>query len=144
MKSKNPILKWCDRCNKTYGLKFFSPDKNKKYGRADVCKACMAFERKNNKIENTKIVVKRDKIEMEALISIYEEQKGKCAICEKSFPKTMISKNGGLFVDHCHKTGKVRGLLCRKCNAGIGMLHDNITYLQNAIEYLNKNQYGRS
>jgi len=39
-------------------------------------------------------------------------------------------------VDHCHKTNKVRGILCPQCNLGLGAFRDNTTYLQNAIKYL--------
>ena len=45
-----------------------------------------------------------------------------------------------LFVDHCHKTNKVRGLLCNTCNAGIGMLKDDINILTAAINYLKENE----
>ena len=57
-----------------------------------------------------------------------EEQEGKCAICS-SVPKK-------LFVDHNHRTEKVRALLCRLCNAGLGMFLENQTLLQNAVRYL--------
>lgn len=57
-----------------------------------------------------------------------ENQGGRCAICG--------SISGALFVDHCHKTGRVRGLLCCSCNTGIGLLKDNIDVLTNAIKYL--------
>ena len=43
---------------------------------------------------------------------------------------------GDFAVDHCHKNGKVRGLLCRSCNLGIGQLRDDIEVLSNAITYL--------
>lgn len=43
-------------------------------------------------------------------------------------------------VDHCHKTGKVRGLLCSTCNSGIGMLKDSIPHLKSAITYLKRNR----
>lgn len=56
-----------------------------------------------------------------------EEQKGKCLICKEI---------KALHVDHCHKTGKVRGLLCISCNGGLGMFKDNTKSLQSAIEYL--------
>lgn len=55
---------------------------------------------------------------------------GKCDIC-KCVPEKLC-------VDHCHKTrGAFRGLLCVKCNAGIGMLGDSIVNLRSAIRYLN-------
>ena len=56
------------------------------------------------------------------------KQMFKCEICGQF--KTLC-------VDHCHTTGKIRGLLCKTCNSGIGLLKDNRRYLLNAIEYLN-------
>lgn len=56
-----------------------------------------------------------------------KEQDGKCAICLEERP---------LAVDHCHETGKVRGLLCRSCNAGMGMLKDDPERLRRAILFL--------
>jgi hypothetical protein len=41
-----------------------------------------------------------------------------------------------LSVDHCHNTGKIRGILCTKCNTGLGSFKDNIELLMNAIKYL--------
>lgn len=43
-----------------------------------------------------------------------------------------------LNVDHCHKSGKVRGILCANCNKGLGMLNDDINTLHNLIKYLSK------
>jgi len=57
------------------------------------------------------------------------KQKDSCAICETHGIK--------LFVDHCHDTGEVRGLLCHTCNAGLGMFKDSPTFLTKAKEYLN-------
>ncbi|WP_225102842.1 endonuclease domain-containing protein [Streptomyces sp. CoH27] len=48
-------------------------------------------------------------------------------------------RNGGqINVDHCHRTSKVRGLLCRACNLGIGHFDDNLDVLRNAIVYLQR------
>ena len=57
------------------------------------------------------------------------KQKGLCAICRKSQKKR-------LSVDHCHTTGRVRGLLCDRCNHGLGHFKDEIAFLQRAIKYL--------
>jgi arginyl-tRNA--protein-N-Asp/Glu arginylyltransferase len=69
---------------------------------------------------------------------IFNKQNGLCAICgtNKSH-RSDVSYN--LFVDHCHTTGKVRGLLCHHCNTGLGHFQDNSNYLQKAIEYLHEN-----
>lgn len=61
---------------------------------------------------------------------MFHSQNGMCAICSTSFLK--------LHVDHSHKTGEVRGLLCGSCNRGLGLLKDNTEFLLKAIEYLNK------
>lgn len=60
---------------------------------------------------------------------LFEKQTGKCAICF-SESKTKLC------VDHSHATGKVRGLLCKKCNSAIGLLQDNTEFLYRAIKYL--------
>lgn len=59
-------------------------------------------------------------------------QDGKCKICGKS--EKII--NRGLAVDHCHETGRVRGLLCNSCNLGLGKFKDSIEVLEKALEYL--------
>lgn len=70
--------------------------------------------------------------------ALLEVQGGLCAICRQ--PETAVSHKNGLpvplCVDHCHETGRVRGLLCRKCNSGIGMFGDNPVLVQSAIGYL--------
>jgi hypothetical protein len=58
-----------------------------------------------------------------------------CIICKQPFVGTG-SQSTAPTVDHCHTTNKVRGILCHKCNSGIGMLNDDITLLQNAVKYL--------
>lgn len=67
---------------------------------------------------------------------MYDRQGGKCAICKgegfKMHPKTKLN----LVVDHCHKTGKVRGLLCHNCNRALGLLQDNEGSLKSAMEYV--------
>ncbi len=64
-------------------------------------------------------------------------QNSLCTICDK--PETQLNKKGtprDLSVDHCHKTGRIRGLLCASCNLGIGHFKDDIELLKRAINYL--------
>lgn len=66
------------------------------------------------------------------------KQGNKCAICQKHETRK-CSKTSNILrlcIDHCHKTNKVRGLLCSNCNSGIGKLGDSIEQLQSAINYL--------
>lgn len=57
-----------------------------------------------------------------------EKQNHVCAICNNPF--------GLQNIDHCHKTGKVRGVLCVNCNRGLGAFGDNIQNMEKALEYL--------
>jgi len=78
----------------------------------------------------------------EEYLEIYENQKGLCAICEK--PETRKEKTTGktkwLSVDHCHDTGRIRGLLCSKCNNAIGLLGDNYEGVKKALDYLQEKE----
>jgi len=64
--------------------------------------------------------------------TMYNNQAGCCAICNTH--QSDLTKT--LCVDHCHSTGKVRGLLCDRCNKCIGAFEDNIDLLDNAKSYL--------
>ena len=75
---------------------------------------------------------------LEEYNQILESQNGKCLICESS-GRGGRSKRFQLFVDHCHKTGKVRGLLCMKCNSAIGYFDEDIARMKSAIIYLERN-----
>ena len=75
---------------------------------------------------------KKYKIDLKDYNKMFKEQKGKCAICNKHQKKLKTV----LHVDHCHKTNQVRGLLCNRCNAGLGYYED---FNKNAVEkYLKK------
>lgn len=65
-----------------------------------------------------------------------EAQNGVCAICEKPETHKRNGKLKALAVDHCHKTGAIRGLLCFDCNTGIGKLKEDPKIFQSAIRYL--------
>jgi hypothetical protein len=61
---------------------------------------------------------------------VLEEQDYRCKICGKYPNKTALA------VDHCHETGKVRGLLCTKCNTGLGLFCDSPELLIKAFRYI--------
>lgn len=71
--------------------------------------------------------------------AMVDAQQGKCAICAQ--PEKSLDKDGGprqMPVDHCHATGKVRGLLCTACNRALGLFKDSPKILEAAISYLQK------
>lgn len=76
----------------------------------------------------------RDKFGMtiEEYDALFLKQGNACAICSKG-----KKENGyNLPVDHCHKTNKVRGILCHRCNMGLGYFQDDIELLQKALKYI--------
>lgn len=74
-------------------------------------------------------------ITMDVYDAMLAQQDGKCAICGTTEP----GGNSPLFhVDHCHDSSVIRGLLCGKCNFGIGQLDHDVSRLQAAIDYLNR------
>lgn len=74
-------------------------------------------------------------LSLEKYDSILASQAGVCAICHA--PPTLENcKCGLLVVDHCHRTGKVRGLLCSNCNSGLGFFKENTQTLLHARCYV--------
>lgn len=67
-----------------------------------------------------------------------EEQGGVCAICGTDDPGGHGGRRGTKFfhIDHCHTTGAVRGLLCQRCNNGLGCFSDDVVLMHGAIGYL--------
>lgn len=88
---------------------------------------------RSRKIIRHDYLKKKYGISLEEFNQMVEKQNGCCAICGKHHSENFMQS---LCVDHDHKTGRVRGLLCRRCNAGIGNLNDSIQLLQNAVAYL--------
>lgn len=74
-------------------------------------------------------------ISLEDYSKLEDFQKYSCAICNKN----KNNLNRGLFVDHCHTSKNVRGLLCNDCNLSIGFLNDDVNLLNSAIKYLKEN-----
>lgn len=76
-------------------------------------------------------LIKNYGITLADLKVLEQKQNNLCAICDEPKP---------LHVDHCHKTGKVRGLLCNNCNNGLGRFKDNASRLRRAADYINLNE----
>jgi hypothetical protein len=71
-------------------------------------------------------------------LKVFQEQGGRCKLCPR---EGTLRGEGGvkvevLVIDHCHTSGEFRGLLCHRCNIGLGQFKDDIAVLQNAIDYL--------
>jgi hypothetical protein len=75
-------------------------------------------------------------ITLENYSEMYKLQEGKCSICLEFYSETSDFRTKVLHVDHCHNTGRVRGLLCHKCNKALGLFKDNVDTLKRAIEFV--------
>lgn len=75
-------------------------------------------------------------ITLEEYDNILQQQDGKCAVCGQN---NSHSKGYLFAVDHDHKTGTVRGLLCHNCNMAIGLLKDDVQIIKSMLQYLEKN-----
>jgi hypothetical protein len=71
--------------------------------------------------------------------SLHDKQFGKCAICLRSFDDHDGNKKSRMHVDHDHLSGTIRGLLCGRCNIGLGYFQDSPELLCQAAAYLTKN-----
>ena len=95
-----------------------------------INKEAKKYRQKNrNKIIN-QYYIKKHNISLNKKIKLLEQQNWQCYICKK-----IIDVNNG-HIDHCHKTKKIRGILCGSCNRALGLFQDNIKLLKKAINYL--------
>lgn len=143
-------IRACSGCKKVKPFSAFDKDKTRKGGVGYLCKTCRkeyqqseAGKRGVKKYQQSKkgkLVKERSRLKFLYGITLaeydqmIETQNGVCAICGDINP-------GGrrLCVDHNHKTGEVRGLLCIKCNGWLGKF-ENMIYCQAAKNYLNKSK----
>jgi hypothetical protein len=157
--------KFCTQCRETKPIADFAPDKRKKSGLSSACKECRATQsrewRRNHPEQNRKWALvqwhKKPRVSRHALHikrmfgmsaddykNLLDFQGGVCAICGQK--ETRHSSNGKDFlplaVDHDHKTGRVRGLLCSRCNTAIGYFDDDVVVIEKALVYL-KEHLGR-
>jgi len=141
-------MKICSKCKVEKELSNFYERKDAQGGYRSICKPCHNSDglkryRKNGGSEARKKITYKWNIknlynlETEDFNNMYEEQGGKCLICDTELRNVFKEIEGSkTVVDHCHDTEQVRGLLCGTCNSGIGLLKDDIELLKKAIKYL--------
>jgi hypothetical protein len=136
-------MRTCLKCNKEKPDEMFGVDKSRKDNRHPYCRECRSiFETKQEKEGKRKRVRKpvskekkaeyirrcRYRLDNEKYSEMVSKQDNKCAICSKEMSPPHI--------DHNHTTGEVRGLLCKSCNASLGLMKDSVELLEKAIVYL--------
>jgi hypothetical protein len=142
-KTKYPVInniKQCTKCKEFKSINEYYFD-NSTSKPKPTCKICDRKRRqlpevkyRDSIVRNATRIKRVYNIDTDYYNSLLIAQNYKCAICKKK----EINAKGRLSIDHCHDTGKIRGLLCRSCNLGIGNLKDNISLLAEAIKYLEK------
>lgn len=144
-------MKICCRCKAEKPLTEFWPRHTRGGAPASKCKDCSRDAQREwrkrqpdydkRRYQAVKVetrerhLVRKYGVSLADYDAMLEAQGGKCAICHTT-PNTQ--RYGVFHVDHCHATGKVRGLLCRGCNNVLGVVGDDPAALQRAIEYLTR------
>lgn len=128
----------CRKCNKRQDMSEFYWGKKDRF-RIRICKTCAGDRQRERKLANrdiyrhqgfTRNLRVKYGITLEQYNNLLAQQKSLCAICSK------VLTRQNTHVDHDHKTGSVRGLLCFECNTAIGKFHDSIDRMRRAIAYL--------
>lgn len=115
--------KMCSRCEDRLPVEAFHSNKRIRGGLSPHCKRC----------HRSDVLQRTYGITIDQFEAMSDQQGGACAICRGA-----NDDGRNLFVDHNHTTGAVRGLLCVRCNRGVGNFLDNIEHLRAAIAYLER------
>jgi uncharacterized CHY-type Zn-finger protein len=148
-------MKICPKCGIKKPLSTYSKNKNAKDGHVSECKACAKIRAAEYYSKNAQEIIKKTRgwaidnperrkeiarnshtkrkygITLEQEIAIKMSQNNKCAICNDELKKHA-------HIDHDHKTGKVRAILCLECNTGLGKFKENPKIFKSALKYLQK------
>lgn len=135
--------KVCSTCGERKSFEEYHNKKDSPDGKHTHCKLCDYKATRRSIESNPKRYRARRRVALlkydyglsvEEYDKMFKEQDGKCKICGST--DTGSAQTNNLSVDHDHTTGRVRGLLCSKCNRGIGYLQDNPMFLRAAADYL--------
>lgn len=146
-----PKTQKCIHCDKYKLLMYFPNDRFSGYklNKTKSCKKCTKERykkwmekqpekfKRNIKNSNIKKLYGITYSEYEKMVLI---QENKCAICGKEPDLKKYRACHSLAIDHCHKSGMVRGLLCNKCNRALGWFEDSSVILEKALKYLQNYQ----
>lgn len=134
------ISRKCYTCKEEKPLEEFYRSKNEKYGRHGRCTTCVKTRYLSDSAKESKKAYNRARSRKsgtgftpEEFEQKLEEQNNRCAICGTDKPTSI-----NWHADHCHETKTKRGVLCQKCNMGIGLFNDNTELMEKAIMYLNQ------
>lgn len=141
------MMKTCTVCGQSKELSEFYNYKATKDGKMYRCKSCDSKSRKKWKETNPERSYQSQRernlkhkygITLAEYKCMLDKQHGCCAICavKENNASFGVNKTLNFAVDHCHTTGKVRGLLCNQCNRALGMLNDDIKLVIKALDYL--------
>lgn len=123
----------CNKCHRPFPVDSFYADKRYKNGVYPYCQECRkGYWRDDDRRAKRKLydMLRRYGVTEAHYKELVASQDGKCAIC------CTEPESRQLHIDHDHKSGKVRGLLCHKCNNGIGLFSDSVQLLTSAVDYL--------
>lgn len=149
------MKKFCKKCQIEKPVSDFGRNKKEKDGLSFYCKRCNCDHNRESRIKNgwepkpngrpksdipyperrssykRLSNLKRFGLTEDSYKLMLDRQNNSCAICKKIFIPTSKA-----YIDHCHLSGRVRGILCMNCNIALGHVNDNVTIIQKMIDYL--------
>lgn len=136
--------KTCKDCSKEKPLSEYSKFSRSADGLDYRCKPCKAVRQKkwSDSIPDKHLYYRERNLRkafgigLDEYNAMLEKQGGVCSICEQEETTVRAGRVMALSVDHCHETGKIRGLLCNSCNRALGKFKDSVQHLTAAIRYL--------
>lgn len=142
------MKKVCTKCGVSKGARAFAPHSNTRDKKRPECRTCHAKYHRQARIDTDRDHYRRYELKRKYGITVDEynqmfaDHDGRCAICARHVSEIVFGKWKTLAVDHNHDTGAVRGLLCSKCNVGLGAFADDISRIEAAASYLRRYSKG--